>query len=80
MRTWAARLGRYGRSLYLRIVLVYLAGLLLLAVTVAWLAISQFEQLGREWQQRTQLDLAAELAHVMHGPLQAGARSPRRCV
>jgi len=74
-RAWQ-RIANISRSLYARIVFVYLAGLLLLAVAAAWVAVSQFEQLGREWQQRTQIDLADNLVQVMQGPLRAGANSP----
>lgn len=70
------RIASIYRSLFARIVLVYLAGLLLLAVTAAWVAVSQFEQLGREWQQRTQIDLADNLAQVMQAPLADGPESP----
>lgn len=73
-RAWAG-IASISRSLYARIVLIYLAGLLLLAVTAAWVAISQFEQLGREWQQRTQIGLAGNLATVMQAPLRAGPGS-----
>ena len=74
-RAWQ-RIANVSRSLYARIVFVYLAGLLLLSVTAAWVAVSQFEQLGREWQQRTQIDLADNLAQVMREPLGAGPDSP----
>ena len=74
-RAWQ-RIANVSRSLYARIVFVYLAGLLLLALTAAWVAVSQFEQLGREWQQRTQIDLADNLAQVMREPLGAGPDSP----
>lgn len=59
------RLVSLGGSLYARIALVYLTGLLLLSVVVAWFAISQFDQLGRELQQRQEADLADNLAEVM---------------
>ena len=74
-RAWE-RIANVSRSLYARIVFVYLAGLLLLSVTAAWVAVSQFEKLGREWQQRTQIDLADNLVRVMQAPLGAGPDSP----
>ncbi|SDM02224.1 Signal transduction histidine kinase [Modicisalibacter muralis] len=70
------RLGRLIHSLYARIALVYLTSLLLLSVATAWIAISQFNQLGREFQQRMEIDLAANLARVMQEPLRQGANSP----
>ncbi|MBB3230705.1 sensor histidine kinase [Halomonas stenophila] len=69
------RVGRLGRSLYARIAVVYLTSLLLLSVAAAWIAISQFDQLGRELQQRQAIGLAGDLARVMRPGLQAGADS-----
>lgn len=69
------RLGRLTRSLYTRIALVYLTSLLLLSVATAWIAVSQFNQLGHEFQQRMEIDLAANLARVMKEPLRQGANS-----
>jgi len=66
------RLGRLGRSLYARIALVYLASLLLLSLVAAWLAISQFDRLGREVQQRNQIDLAEKLVRIMRAPVAQG--------
>ncbi|MEQ6887283.1 HAMP domain-containing sensor histidine kinase [Halomonas sp. CS7] len=68
-------LRRLGHSLYARIAVVYLTSLLLLSVAAAWIAISQFDQLGRELQQRQALDLADNLARVMRPGLDAGADS-----
>lgn len=69
------RLGRLVHSLYARIALVYLTSLLLLSVAAAWIAISQFDQLGRELQQRQEIDLADNLARVMRPGLRDGADS-----
>ena len=62
-------------SLYARIALVYLASLLVLSVATAWIAVSQFDQLGREFQQRMQIDLAENLVPVMRQPLESGPQS-----
>lgn len=75
MRALGHRLVSLGRSLYARIALVYLTGLLLLSVGVAWFSISQFDQLGRELQQRQEVDLADNLAGVMAPALRRGATS-----
>ncbi|MBB3140423.1 sensor histidine kinase [Halomonas organivorans] len=75
MRGLACRLLAWGRSLFARIALVYLSGLLLLSVAVAWLAISQFDQLSRELQQRQEVGLADNLARVMRPALTEGANS-----
>lgn len=69
------RCGRLGRGLYARIALVYLTSLLLLSVATAWIAISQFNQLTRELQQRMEIDLARNLAQVMQPALWQGAES-----
>ncbi|MFM9270241.1 sensor histidine kinase [Halomonas elongata] len=69
------RLVSLGGSLYARIALVYLTGLLLLSVVVAWFAISQFDQLGRELQQRQEADLADNLAEAMAPALRSGVDS-----
>src|SRR3546814_4089539 len=71
----SARLLRLGRSLYARIVLVFLASLLLLSVAAAWISVSQFGQLTQEMQQRMQLGLAQNLATVLHAPLAQGVAS-----
>ncbi|MGP9807714.1 sensor histidine kinase [Halomonas sp. AOP12-C2-37] len=68
-------LGRIYRSLYARIALIYLASLIAMSLTTAWIAVGQFDQLGREWLQRSQLDLAKNLATVMQVPLEQGADS-----
>jgi len=68
-------LGRIYRSLYARIALIYLASLIAMSLTTAWIAVGQFDQLGREWLQRSQLDLAKNLAAVMQAPLEHGADS-----
>ncbi|GAB3670531.1 sensor histidine kinase [Salinisphaera aquimarina] len=68
-------LGNLWRSLYARIALVYLTSLLVLSVAAAWIAVSQFDQLGREFQQRMQIDLADNLAQVMREPLRQGPQS-----
>lgn len=65
----------FWHSLYARIALVYLASLLVLSVATAWIAVSQFDQLGREFQQRMQIDLAENLVEVMREPLQQGPNS-----
>ncbi|MCE8016565.1 HAMP domain-containing histidine kinase [Halomonas sp. MCCC 1A17488] len=75
MRGLLRRCGRLGRSLYARIALVYLSSLLLLSVATAWIAISQFNQLTRELQQRMEIDLAKNLAQVMQPALWQGAGS-----
>ncbi|MGR4069692.1 ATP-binding protein [Billgrantia sp. C5P2] len=75
MRGLLRRCGRLGRSLYARIALVYLTSLLLLSVATAWIAISQFNQLTRELQQRMEIDLARNLAQVMQPALGQGADS-----
>ncbi|APE30757.1 hypothetical protein BOX17_07210 [Halomonas aestuarii] len=69
------RLGRLVHSLYARIAVVYLTSLLLLSVAAAWIAISQFDQLEREFLQRQEIDLADNLARVMRPGLDAGADS-----
>ncbi|MFC3286134.1 sensor histidine kinase [Litchfieldella rifensis] len=75
MKALIRRFGRLGRSLYARIALVYLTSLLLLSVATAWIAISQFNQLGRELQQRLEIDLAENLAQVMRPALHEGIDS-----
>ncbi|MGB8712983.1 MAG: HAMP domain-containing sensor histidine kinase [Onishia taeanensis] len=75
MNSLLSRGARLGRSLYARIALGYLTSLLLLSVAAAWIAISQFNQLGRELQQRQELHLADNLAKVMQPALQQGADS-----
>lgn len=66
-------LARLWQSLYARIALVYLASLLLLSMSAAWIAVGQFDRLGREMEQRMQIDLAGHLAQVMAAPLSQGA-------
>lgn len=66
---------RLCRSLYARLALVYLASLLLMSLATAWIAVSQFDHLGREWLQRNQIDLAAHLAPHFDTALAAGADS-----
>lgn len=73
MRELLRRGARLGRSLYARIALGYLISLLLLSVAAAWIAISQFNQLGRELQQRQEIHLADNLAKVMRPALRRGA-------
>ncbi|WP_110657210.1 sensor histidine kinase [Salinicola halimionae] len=68
-------LRRTYRSLYARIALIYLASLIAMSLATAWIAVGQFDQLGREWLQRSQLDLAKNLATVMQTPLEQGADS-----
>ncbi|EPC00992.1 hypothetical protein L861_10495 [Litchfieldella anticariensis FP35 = DSM 16096] len=75
MRVLIHKAARLGRSLYARIALVYLTSLLLLSVAVAWIAISQFNQLAREFQQRMEIDLAKNLAQVMQPALRQGVDS-----
>lgn len=71
----AGALLRFGRSLYARIALVYLASLVLLSLAAAWLAVSQFDRLSREMQQRMQINLATDIARVMSQPLRQGPTS-----
>ncbi|HEX7340620.1 MAG TPA: HAMP domain-containing sensor histidine kinase [Rhodanobacteraceae bacterium] len=73
---WPTRLARLSRSLYARIVLVYLASLLLLSVATAWIAVSHFNRLSHEFQQRMQVSLASHLALTLHAPLAHGPDSP----
>lgn len=68
-------LTRFSRSLYARLALVYLASLLLMSLATAWIAVSQFNHLGREWLQRNQLDLAAHLTERFAAPLARGTDS-----
>ncbi|ALM53352.1 sensor histidine kinase [Halomonas huangheensis] len=68
---------RVFRSLYARIALIYLTSLVIMSLSAAWMAVTQFDQLGREWLQRSQLDLAHQLATVMQEPLSHGANSPQ---
>ncbi|MDN5869559.1 MAG: HAMP domain-containing histidine kinase [Nitrococcus sp.] len=75
MTSLVTGLGRLGRSLYARIALVYLVSLLVLSVAAAWIAVSQFDRLRLEMEQRMQIDLAANLAQVMRKPLRQGPRS-----
>ncbi|GEN26033.1 two-component sensor histidine kinase [Halomonas cupida] len=66
---------RLFRSLYARIAFIYLTSLVIMSLAAAWVAVAQFDQLGREWLQRSQLDLAQQLATVMQEPLTHGANS-----
>ncbi|QOR37678.1 HAMP domain-containing histidine kinase [Billgrantia diversa] len=75
MRALLRYCSRLSRSLYARIALVYLTSLLLLSGATAWTAISQFNQLGRELQQRLEIDLADNLAEVMRPALDRGIDS-----
>src|SRR5699024_5586348 len=68
--------GRLFHSLYARLVLVYLASLIVMSLATAWLAVSQFDQLGQEWLQRNRIDLATNLARQFRQPLAAGVHSP----
>lgn len=70
------QLGRFFRSLYARLALVYLASLIIMSLGTAWIAVGQFDHLGREWLQRSQLDLASHLKRVMDKPLAEGVQSP----
>ncbi|MDN5865274.1 MAG: HAMP domain-containing histidine kinase, partial [Gammaproteobacteria bacterium] len=67
--------GRLTRSLYARLALVYLLSLILMSLATAWIAVNQFNQLGREWLQRNQIELASHLVGQFHEPLAAGLRS-----
>jgi two-component system OmpR family sensor kinase len=69
------RAGRLFRSLYARLALVYLASLIVMSLGTAWIAVGQFDHLGREWLQRSQLNLASNLKHVLEAPLSAGVDS-----
>ena len=69
------RLRRLLGSLYVRLALVYLASLIVMSLGTAWIAVGQFDHLGREWLQRSQLDLATNLAHVMAPELADGPKS-----
>ncbi|MDV6318267.1 HAMP domain-containing sensor histidine kinase [Chromohalobacter sp. HP20-39] len=64
-------------SLFARIVVVYLISLIALSATTALVAVDQFDQLGREWQQRTQIDMAHRLTRVLQGALDGGVDSPQ---
>lgn len=75
MNSLIAGIGRFSRSLYARIALVYLASLVLLSVATAWIAVSHFDRLSHEMQQRMQIGLAANLARVMQEPLKQGPES-----
>ncbi|MGH8146031.1 MAG: sensor histidine kinase [Rhodanobacteraceae bacterium] len=68
-------IGRLLRSLYARLALVYLVSLIALSLATAWIAVGQFDQLGREWLQRNQIDLAAHLAPQFREPLTEGLNS-----
>jgi signal transduction histidine kinase len=72
MSSTTIRLARFGRSLYARIVVIYLASLFLLSIAAAWTAVSQFGHLSEEMQQRMQLGLAKNLADVLQKPLEQG--------
>lgn len=63
-------------SLYARIALAYTVLLLLLSVTVAWLAIDQFSRFALDLEQRINLPLAGNLAMILQPALSAGARGP----
>ncbi|TAN03318.1 MAG: HAMP domain-containing histidine kinase [Rhodanobacteraceae bacterium] len=67
--------GRISRSLYARLALVYLVSLIALSLATAWIAVGQFDQLGREWLQRNQIDLATHLARQLREPLAEGLDS-----
>jgi signal transduction histidine kinase len=70
------RLGHLTRSLYARIALVYLLSLLALSAAAAWIAVSQFNQLSGELEQRAQTDLARHIAQMMAAPLEQGPEAP----
>ncbi|MES1954137.1 sensor histidine kinase [Salinisphaera hydrothermalis] len=70
-------LRRLSRSLYARLALAYLASLLVMSLATAWIAVGQFDLLGREWLQRNQLHLASHLATRLTGPLSDGLTSRR---
>ncbi|MGN8157867.1 sensor histidine kinase [Salinisphaera sp. RV14] len=75
-------LRRLSRSLYGRLALAYLASLLVMSLATAWIAVGQFDLLGREWLQRNQLHLASHLAARLARPLSEGltSRPARRAV
>ncbi len=75
MTRFMASLGRLSRSLYARIALVYLISLLLLSATAAWIAVSQFSSLSREFEQRMEIDLARNLLPLMQPALAQGPQS-----
>lgn len=68
-------IGRLSRSLFARLALVYLASMIVMALAAAWVAVGQFDQLGREWLQRNQIDLASHLARQFRQPLAEGPHS-----
>lgn len=75
MSRFLSGIGRFSRSLYARIALVYLVSLLLLSAAVAWIAVSQFNHLSREVEERMQIDLAHNIADVLAPPLGHGPES-----
>lgn len=69
------RIGRLARSLYARLALVYLVSLVLMSLATAWIAVDRFNQLGREWLQRNQVQLATHLLPRLREPLVRGPDS-----
>lgn len=70
-------LRRAYRSLYARIVFIYLASMIALSAATALIAVDQFDQLGREWLQRSQINMARQLAQTLRAPLSQGLDNDR---
>lgn len=68
-------LGQLSRSLYARLALVYLVSMMVMSLATAWIAIGQFNHLGREWHERNQIGLASHLAQRLKEPLAEGVHS-----
>lgn len=68
-------LGRFYRSLYARIVFIYLTSMIVLSLATVLVAVDQYDQLGREWLQRAQIGMARHLTNTMREPLSHGAAS-----
>ncbi|CAD5260346.1 MULTISPECIES: sensor histidine kinase [Halomonadaceae] len=69
-------LRRTYRSLFARIVFVYLVSMIALSTTTTLVAVDQFNQLGREWLQRNEIDMAHHLTRVLQDSLDDGVDAP----
>lgn len=69
-------LRRTYRSLFARIVFVYLVSMIALSTTTTLVAVDQFNQLGREWLQRNEIDMAHHLTRVLQDSLDDGVDVP----
>lgn len=69
-------LRRTYRSLFARIVFVYLVSMIALSTTTTLVAVDQFNQLGREWLQRNEIDMAHHLTRVLQDSLDDGVYAP----